>query len=82
MASEPTPSPERAPTDYRQNRRKADKTLLLLVIAVLFFGGTGLIGLIWGLDDAVLGGLCLLGGVGLIVGLWVLLGLLQRVVED
>lgn len=70
------------PTNYRQNRRKAERTQLLLVLLVLVVIGTGLIGLIWGLKSALLGGLCLAGGGGVIIGIWLLLTLIQKAVED
>jgi len=70
------------PTNYRQNRRKAERTQLLLVLLVLVVIGTGLIGLIWGLKSALLGGLCLVGGGGVIIGIWLLLTLIQKAVED
>ena len=56
--------------------------MLWLVIFVLVVVGTGLIGLIWGAWHALQGGLCLLGGAALIVGLWFLLSLIQRWVEE
>jgi hypothetical protein len=71
-----------APTNYRQNRRRQERTLLLLAIVVLVGGGSGLIGLIWGARPAMLGLLCLAGGAGLIAGLWFLLSLLQKMVEE
>ncbi len=74
--------PKNIPTDYRKTRRNQDKTLLILVIIVLVGAGTGLIGLIWGAIPALTGGLCLLAGAALIVGLWFLLGLLEKWVDD
>ena len=70
------------PTNFRQNRRKAERTQLLLVLLVLVGIGTGLIGLIWGARSAILGGLCLGGGGVVIVGIWLLLTLIQKAVED
>ena len=70
------------PTNYRLNRRKQERTLLLLVLFVLVVIGTGLIGLIWGMRSAVLSGICLFGGAVLIMGLWLLLTLIQKWVED
>jgi hypothetical protein len=70
--------PNNIPTDYRQRRRREEKTLLLLVIVVLVGGGTGLIGLIWGLQQALQNGLCLSVGAALITGLWLLLRLLEK----
>lgn len=74
--------PEQTPTNYRQTRRRQERALFLLVIVVLVLGGTGLIGLIWGAGAAVQGGLCLLAGAGLITGLWLLLSLIQKWIED
>jgi len=73
---------EPSPTDYRKTRRRHERTLLFLVIGVLVIGGTGLIGLIWGIRDAILGGVCLLGGAALIGGLWLLLTLIQKWIEE
>ena len=75
-------SEELPPTNYRQNRRKQEHRLLILVLAVLVVGGTTLIGLIWGPADALLGGLCLLAGGVLIGGIWLLLTLLQKWVDE
>ena len=74
--------PAGPPTDYRQTRRRHEKQLLYLVILVLVGGGTGLIGLIWGLQSALLGGACLVGGAVIIGGLWLLLSLLQKWVDE
>jgi hypothetical protein len=73
---------DRPPTDYRAMRRRQDRTLLLLVMAVLVVVGTGLIGLIWGPGAALTGGLCLLGGAALIGGLWLLLRLVEKWVGE
>ena len=75
-------SQDRPPTNYRATRHRQERTLLFLVIFVLLVIGTGLIGLIWGVRSAVLGGLCLLSGAVLIGGLWLLLSLIQKWVED
>ena len=72
----------RPPTDYRRTRRKQERNLLYLVIFVLVVVGTGLIGLIWGVNSALLGGLCLVGGAALIGGLWLLLSWLQKIIEE
>ena len=80
----PPPQDEKArpPTNYRQTRRRQDRNLLYLTIFVLVVIGTGLIGLIWGFRSALLGGICLLGGAMLIVGLWLLLSLIQKWVDE
>ena len=70
------------PTDYRRKRRQQEKSLLYLVIFVLVVIGTGLIGLIWGMNAAFFGAVCLVGGAILIGGLWLLLSVLQRFVGD
>ena len=70
------------PTNYRQTRRRQEKIMLILVIVVLVGVGTVLIGLIWGPLQALLGGLCLAAGAALIAGLWFLLRLLEKWVED
>ena len=70
------------PTNIRKNRRRQEKILLWLVLFVLVVIGTTLIGLIWGLNSAFLGGVCLLSGGSLIVGLWLLLSLIEKWVGD
>ena len=70
------------PTNYRQTRRKQDRVLLILVVFVLVGVGTGLIYLIWGFQDAVAGLACLLPGGLLIIGLWFLLGFIEKWVSD
>jgi hypothetical protein len=73
---------EQTPTNYRKARRSRERTLLVLVIFVLVVIGDGLIGLIWGMRSALLGGLCLLSGAILITGLWLLLNLVERWVGE
>ena len=70
------------PTNYREKRKRHDRELLYLVIAVLVVGGGGLIALIWGAYAAVLSILCLGVGAALIVGLWLLLSLLEKFVDN
>jgi ABC-type thiamin/hydroxymethylpyrimidine transport system permease subunit len=67
------------PTDYRKRHRKQERFLLILVVLVLVGVGTGLIYLIWGLQDAIAGIACLLPGAALIVGLWFLLSLIEKI---
>ncbi len=73
---------KQAPTNYRKTRRIQDRQLLGLVIFVLVVVGTTLIGLIWGIQSALLGSICLLGGAMLIGGLWVLLSILEKLVNE
>ncbi|HXV44674.1 MAG TPA: hypothetical protein VEC96_16555 [Anaerolineae bacterium] len=75
-------SDQQLPTNYRKTRRDEERRLVILVILALIIVGTGLIGLIWGVSAALLGGLCLLGGAALIGGLWLLLSLAQKLVDD
>ncbi len=76
------PPEERPPTDYRKIRRKNDRAMLFLVIFVLVVIGDGLIGLIWGWQAAITGGLCLFSGAALIGGLWLLLSLIEKWVGE
>jgi hypothetical protein len=76
------PKQERAPTDYRKIRRDQERMQVILVFFVLLVVGTGLIGLIWGIEQAIFGGACLLGGALLIGGLWLGLSLLQRFFDE
>ena len=71
-------SDQQLPTNYRKTRRDEERRLVILVILALIIVGTGLIGLIWGAEAAMLGGLCLLSGAILIGGLWLLLNLVQK----
>ena len=68
--------------NYRKTRRIQDRQLLGLVIFVLVVGGTALIGLIWGIQSALLGGICLLGGAILIGGLLLLLNVLEKLMNE
>jgi hypothetical protein len=77
MKPEPRP-----PTNYRENRRRQDRISLYMVVFVLVVVGTGLIGLIWGVRSAMLGAVCLVGGAVLIGGLYGLLSLLQKLVDE
>ena len=69
---------QRPPTDMRRQRKRTERGLLTLVIAVLVFVGGGLIALIYG-PEALLAALpCLLGGAGAILGLYLLFVLAER----
>jgi hypothetical protein len=70
--------PNNIPTNFRQTRHRQEKIVLLLVIVVLVGVGASLIGLLWGFQQALLGGLCLSAGAVLITGLWLLLRLLEK----
>ena len=72
----------RPPTDYRANRRKADRDLALAVVIFLVGVGGALIALIYGGGAAMLGGGCLRGGAGLFGLLWLILSLMGRWSKD
>jgi len=78
----PDHNKSRPPTDYRKIRREQERMQIFLVFFVLLVVGTGLIGLIWGVEQAIVGGVCLLGGALLIGGLWLGLSLLQRFFDE
>ncbi len=70
------------PTNYRENRRRQERTLLFLVMGVLVVVGTGLVALIWGVTTAIFSSICLVSGAILIGGLWLLLSFLQKFVGE
>jgi hypothetical protein len=70
------------PTNLRKARRRQEKALLWLVLFVLVVIGAALIGLIWGQNSAFLGGICLVSGGSLIAGLWLLLSLIEKWLDD
>lgn len=70
------------PTNYRQTRRKQERVLLILVLFVLVVIGSGLIGLIWGIGQALQSLVCLIPGAIIIIGLWLLLGWIQKLVDN
>lgn len=72
------PQPVRPPTDYRAQRRRDDRALLLAVIAVLLAVGGGLIFLIYGAGAFVTGVACLLFGVSLLALLWLVMTGIER----
>ena len=77
--SSPTPRP---PTDYRRNRREAERKLAIAVVLFLLLVGSGLITLIYQPVAGIIGFGCLLIGVGVIGLLWVLLTFIERWVSD
>ena len=69
---------ERPPTDIRGARKRQERQLVTLVIAVLIIVGGGLIALIYG-PSALIGALpCLLAGAGTILILYLLFLLAER----
>jgi hypothetical protein len=70
------------PTNYRQTRRNQDRMQVVLVILMLVVGGSSLIGLIWGVQAAMFGGVCLVAGAILIGGLWLGLSLVEKLMDE
>lgn len=69
------------PTNTRKIRRRSEQIELWLVLFLLVVVGDGLIGLIWGLQAAVVGGVCLVSGGAFITLLWALLVGLEKFVD-
>ena len=77
------PSPDsRPPSDYRRYRRQTDRNLVIAVMTVLVVAGSGFVLLIFGPGAAISSLVCLLFGAGAIGGLWLLLTLVERWVDD
>ncbi|RME80290.1 MAG: hypothetical protein D6775_16620 [Caldilineae bacterium] len=72
----------RPPTDYRRERRRTERQLLLLVLGTLLIFGGFLIYLIYGGTALITGLLCLVPGAGVILFLWGLLSLIERWVGE
>ena len=85
MAKKASPSKKstaQQPTDTRAQRRKNDRALFGAVIAVLIFGGGGLIYVIYGWQALITGIACLSVGAAVLFLLWAILGVIERWVED
>lgn len=82
QSQQPQKPAQNQPTNYRQNRRRQERSLLYLTVFVLVGIGGALIWFLWGVRAAFLGGLCLLAGAALIFILWGVLTLLQKFVDD
>ena len=69
---------KRAPTDYRRIKRQGDRRLLVGAVVLLVIVAIALIGVIFG-PSQMLGALpCLLSGAGLLIGLYLLMGIIER----
>ncbi len=68
----------RKPTDLRGDRRRFERNLVIGAALLLIVVGSVLIGALYGWGAAFSGLLCLLPGAGAIVGLWLLLGWIER----
>ncbi|MGB1251294.1 MAG: hypothetical protein ACPG8W_11805 [Candidatus Promineifilaceae bacterium] len=66
------------PTNIRQDRKDADRNLMLLVIFALVVLGGGAIAWVYGVGAAAAGLLCLGGGAVLVLFLWWMLSAIER----
>ena len=74
----PDAGTEHAPTDARRARKRQERQLLALVMAVLVVVGGGLIALIQGPSALITALPCLLAGAGAILILYLLFLLVER----
>jgi fatty acid desaturase len=68
--------------DQRKYRRQTERRLLWAVIIILVVVGAALIGVFYGWPAIVTALLCLIPGALVILGLWLLLGWLERWLQD
>lgn len=66
------------PTNQRQERKDADRNLMLMVVFALTIVGGGAIAWVYGGTAAAVGLLCLGGGAVLVLFLWGLLSAIER----
>ena len=69
------------PIDMRRYRRREQQRLFWIVAAFLVVVGGLTIGLVYGLRSVILGVVCLLAGAAVLALLWLILNLLERLVE-
>lgn len=69
------------PTDMRKVRRRQERVLVVLVVVVLLVAGGVTIGIVYGWQAVLTGLLCLIpGAVGLVL-IWLILRLIESVVN-
>jgi len=66
------------PTDMRRWRKQEENRLLMLALLVLVVVGGGLIGIFFGPGTLWTALPCLFGGAAIILGLWLLLNVVER----
>jgi hypothetical protein len=69
------------PIDMRRYRRREQRRLFWIVAGFLVVVGGTTIGLVYGLESVILGVVCLLAGAAVLALLWLILGLMERLVE-
>ena len=69
------------PTDLRSQRRREQRRLLWIVAAFLVGGGSIAIWLVYGPSAVPLGLTCLFAGAGALGLLWLILTLIERLVD-
>jgi hypothetical protein len=65
----------------RQHRRREQRRLFWIVAGFLVIVGGVTIGLVYGLESVILGVGCLIAGAAVLGLLWLILGLMERLVE-
>lgn len=74
-------SKKNAPTDYRKQRKKEDRNMVLLVLFVLIVVAGVMIGIFLGIGEMIVALPCLMGGSLLIGGIWGGFTLLERYMD-
>ena len=65
-------------TDLRALRRKDERRLIVIIAIFLVVVGGIVIGLVYGWQQAAMGGVCLLAGAAVLGLLWLILSLVER----
>ena len=69
------------PFDMRRHRRREQRRLFWIVAGFLVVVGGVTIGLVYGLESVILGVICLIAGAAVLALLWLILSLMERLVE-
>jgi uncharacterized membrane protein len=72
------PDKPRPVTDLRAHRRKEERRLIVIIVIFLVVVGGIVIGLVYGWQQAAIGGACLLVGAAVLSLLWLILALVER----
>ena len=68
--------------DRRQHRRQSERNFIIAVILMLIIGGSVVIGLVYGWPSVLTGWLCLLPGAGALLLIWLVLHIMERIVQE
>lgn len=71
----------RRPTDLRKDRQRSERALVISIILIFLVVGSLAIGLIYGWQAILTALICLVPGVIAFVLLWLLLQILERIVN-